>query len=158
VNTSRANVPQPACPVIKSGYFVIISCAGGYTTGPKPIIDLLRNRSRPYLFSNSLPPPVVASASKVFDILMNGSPLIEDIKEKTLRYDDDIVGRSTLLWSNVVVCCLEIPAENMIARFGCLIMRVSCCEGSLKLLLSNGCIFQKVSQPDDRRWIHYFGE
>ena len=39
--------------------------AGGYTTGPKELIDLLRQRSRPYLFSNSLPPPVVACASKV---------------------------------------------------------------------------------------------
>lgn len=39
--------------------------AGGYTTGPKEIVDLLRQKSRPYLFSNSLPPPVVASSSKV---------------------------------------------------------------------------------------------
>ena len=39
--------------------------AGGYTTGVKELINLLRQRSRPYLFSNSLPPPVVASASKV---------------------------------------------------------------------------------------------
>ena len=40
--------------------------AGGYTTGPKELIHLLRQRSRPYLFSNSLPPPVVAGAHKVF--------------------------------------------------------------------------------------------
>lgn len=39
--------------------------AGGYTTGPKELIHLLRQRSRPYLFSNSLPPPVVAVALKV---------------------------------------------------------------------------------------------
>ena len=39
--------------------------AGGYTTGPQQLIDLLRQRSRPYLFSNSLPPPVVACAHKV---------------------------------------------------------------------------------------------
>lgn len=39
--------------------------AGGYTTGPKELIDLLRQKARPYLFSNSLPPPVVACASKV---------------------------------------------------------------------------------------------
>lgn len=38
---------------------------GGYTTGPRAFIDLLRNRSRPYLFSNSLAPAVVGSASKV---------------------------------------------------------------------------------------------
>lgn len=38
---------------------------GGYTTGPRPLVDLLRQVSRPYLFSNSLPPSVVGSASKV---------------------------------------------------------------------------------------------
>jgi len=39
--------------------------AGGYTTANKQIIDLLRQRSRPYLFSNSIPPPVAAGAIKV---------------------------------------------------------------------------------------------
>lgn len=39
--------------------------SGGYTVGPKQLIDLLRNRSRPYLFSNTLPPPVVGCATKV---------------------------------------------------------------------------------------------
>lgn len=39
--------------------------AGGYTTGPQEIITLLRQKSRPYLFSNALPPPVVNSAIKV---------------------------------------------------------------------------------------------
>lgn len=39
--------------------------AGGYTTGPRELISLLRQKSRPYLFSNSLPPPVVVGASKV---------------------------------------------------------------------------------------------
>ncbi|CAG0885653.1 unnamed protein product [Cyprideis torosa] len=39
--------------------------SGGYTTGPKEVVDLLRQRSRPYLFSNSLPPAVVGCASKV---------------------------------------------------------------------------------------------
>ncbi len=39
--------------------------AGGYTVGPLELTTLLRQRSRPYLFSNSLPPPVVAGAIKV---------------------------------------------------------------------------------------------
>ena len=39
--------------------------SGGYTAGPQQLVDLLRNRSRPYLFSNTLPPPVVACANKV---------------------------------------------------------------------------------------------
>jgi len=43
--------------------------SGGYTTGRQEIIDLLRQRSRPYLFSNTLPPPLVAAASRVFDLL-----------------------------------------------------------------------------------------
>ncbi|KAF9584741.1 hypothetical protein BGW38_005345 [Lunasporangiospora selenospora] len=43
--------------------------AGGYTTGSKELIDLLRNRSRPYLFSNSLPPAVVGSASAALDLI-----------------------------------------------------------------------------------------
>jgi len=42
---------------------------GGYTTGKKEIIDILRQRSRPYLFSNSLAPAIVGASNKVFDIL-----------------------------------------------------------------------------------------
>jgi len=60
--------------------------AGGYTTAAKPLIDLLRQRSRPYLFSNSLPPPVVACASKVFSILLDDSSLVEKINSNTTRF------------------------------------------------------------------------
>ncbi|XP_065331495.1 2-amino-3-ketobutyrate coenzyme A ligase, mitochondrial [Cloeon dipterum] len=60
--------------------------AGGYTTGPKELIDLLRQKSRPYLFSNSLPPPVVASASKVFDLLLSSSELCERVAKGTARF------------------------------------------------------------------------
>jgi glycine C-acetyltransferase len=48
---------------------------GGFTTGRQEIIDLLRQRSRPYLFSNSLPPPIVAASLKVFDLLMSAGDL-----------------------------------------------------------------------------------
>lgn len=57
--------------------------AGGYTTGPKELIDLLRQKSRPYLFSNSLPPPVVATASKVFDLLTRDNSFVEKVTENT---------------------------------------------------------------------------
>lgn len=60
--------------------------SGGYTVGPKELIDMLRQRSRPYLYSNSLPPPVVASASKAFELLMRGSPLLEKLVENTKRF------------------------------------------------------------------------
>ncbi len=56
---------------------------GGFTTGHKEIIELLRQRSRPYLFSNSLPPHVVAAAIKVFDMLASAGDLREKLKENT---------------------------------------------------------------------------
>lgn len=58
---------------------------GGFTTGRREVIELLRQRSRPYLFSNSLPPHVVAAGSKVFDMLAAAGDLRERVKENT-RY------------------------------------------------------------------------
>ncbi len=46
---------------------------GGFTSGKKEIIDMLRQRSRPYLFSNSLAPAIVGAATQVFDILSNST-------------------------------------------------------------------------------------
>ena len=43
----------------------VLFYAGGYTAGPKSIIDLLKQESRPYIFSNTLSPPLVAIANKV---------------------------------------------------------------------------------------------
>jgi glycine C-acetyltransferase len=51
--------------------------SGGYTSGRKQIIDLLRQRSRPYLFSNSLAPPIVAASLAVLDLLTETSDLRE---------------------------------------------------------------------------------
>lgn len=62
--------------------------AGGYTTGSKELIDVLRQKSRPYLFSNSLPPPVVASGIKVLDILLNSAELIKKVQSNTKRFRD----------------------------------------------------------------------
>ncbi len=56
---------------------------GGFTTGRKEVIELLRQRSRPYLFSNSLPPHVVAAGIKVFDMLAGAGDLREKLKENT---------------------------------------------------------------------------
>ncbi|EFO24400.1 2-amino-3-ketobutyrate coenzyme A ligase [Loa loa] len=53
---------------------------GGYTTGPKPFIDLLRQRSRPYLFSNSLAPSVVGSSIKVLDLLSSSLEFTNSLK------------------------------------------------------------------------------
>jgi len=58
---------------------------GGFTTGPKAVIELLRQRSRPYLFSNSLPPPVVAAGIKVFEMLASADGLRAKLQDNT-RY------------------------------------------------------------------------
>lgn len=60
--------------------------AGGYTTGPQQLIDLLRQRSRPYLFSNSLPPPVVACAHKALELIVGGSGLSQKVAANTQRF------------------------------------------------------------------------
>jgi len=59
---------------------------GGYTTGRKEIIDLLRQRSRPYLFSNSLAPSIVGGSLKVFDLLMNGSDLHDKLEKNIAHF------------------------------------------------------------------------
>lgn len=56
---------------------------GGYTTGKKEIIELLRQRSRPYLFSNSLAPAIVGASIKVFDMLQNDTSLRDKLQENT---------------------------------------------------------------------------
>ncbi|MGB0428235.1 MAG: aminotransferase class I/II-fold pyridoxal phosphate-dependent enzyme, partial [Flavobacteriales bacterium] len=58
---------------------------GGYTTGRKEIIELLRQRSRPYLFSNSLAPAIVGASLKVFELL-SGSTELRDKLEWNTNY------------------------------------------------------------------------
>jgi glycine C-acetyltransferase len=58
---------------------------GGFTTGKKEIIDMLRQRSRPYLFSNSLAPAIVGAATKVIDLLSTTTDLRDKLEENT-RY------------------------------------------------------------------------
>lgn len=56
---------------------------GGYTTGKKEIIELLRQRSRPYLFSNSLAPAIVGASIKVFDMLAKDTSLRDKLQSNT---------------------------------------------------------------------------
>lgn len=58
---------------------------GGYTTGKKEVIDMLRQRSRPYLFSNSLAPSIVAASIEVFNILSESTEL-RDKLENNVKY------------------------------------------------------------------------
>jgi len=64
--------------------------SGGYTSGRQEIIDLLRQRSRPYLFSNSVAPAVVGASLKVLDLLEGGSDLRARLRENTAWFRQEM--------------------------------------------------------------------
>ncbi|SIS39115.1 2-amino-3-ketobutyrate coenzyme A ligase [Zobellia uliginosa] len=61
---------------------------GGYTTGKKEIIEILRQRSRPYLFSNSLAPAIVGASIKVFELLENDASLRNKVQENAAYFKE----------------------------------------------------------------------
>jgi glycine C-acetyltransferase len=63
---------------------------GGFTTAKKEVIELLRQRSRPYLFSNSLPPHVVAAGIKAFEMLAAAGDLREKLAENTAYFREQM--------------------------------------------------------------------
>lgn len=60
--------------------------SGGYTSGKSELIDLLRQRSRPYLFSNSIAPPIVAASLKVLDLITQSDELRNRLQQNTTRF------------------------------------------------------------------------
>ena len=64
---------------------------GGYTTGKKEIISMLRQRSRPYLFSNSLAPALVGASIKVFDLLSNDTSLRDQLEWNTAYLKEGLI-------------------------------------------------------------------
>ncbi len=65
---------------------------GGYTSGKKEIIDLLRQRSRPYLFSNSLAPSIVGASIAVLDMLNETTDLRDSLEKNTLYFREKMSG------------------------------------------------------------------
>ena len=65
--------------------------SGGYTSGRKEIIDLLRQRSRPYLFSNSLAPAIAGASIEMFNMLEESTELRDHLEETTAYYRDLLV-------------------------------------------------------------------
>jgi len=63
---------------------------GGYTTGPKVLIDLLRNKSRPYLFSNTLAPSVAGASIEVFKMLTEDSSLVDKLQTNVRLFRDNM--------------------------------------------------------------------
>ncbi len=66
--------------------------SGGYTSGKKEIIELLRQRSRPYLFSNSVAPPIVAASIAAIDLLTKSTELRDKLMENTRYFRERIAG------------------------------------------------------------------
>lgn len=63
---------------------------GGYTTGKKEIIEILRQRSRPYLFSNSLAPTIVGASLKVFEMISKNTSLRDTLEENTNYFRNEM--------------------------------------------------------------------
>jgi len=66
---------------------------GGFTTGPKTLIDYLRQRSRPYLFSNTLPPAVVMGSLAAFDLLENDPSFLARLRENTTYFRQQLTSK-----------------------------------------------------------------
>ena len=64
--------------------------AGGFTTGRKEIVDLLRQRSRPYLFSNSIAPPIVGASIAVIDLLASTTELRDRLMKNAARFREGV--------------------------------------------------------------------
>lgn len=60
--------------------------SGGFTSGKREIVEWLRQRSRPYLFSNSVAPPIVAASLKVFDLMEQGDTLRQQLKTNAAHF------------------------------------------------------------------------
>ncbi len=64
--------------------------SGGFTSGKKEIIDILRQKSRPYLFSNTLAPSIVGASLKAIDLIENNTSIIKKLKNNTMLFREKI--------------------------------------------------------------------
>lgn len=95
--------------------------SGGYTSGRKEIIDLLRQRSRPYLFSNSVAPPIVTAAIAAIDMLSASTELRDKLMDNTRYFREKIaaVGLDVLPGEHPIVPIMfgeATPAVRMAER------------------------------------------
>jgi len=94
--------------------------SGGFTSGRQEIIDLLRQRSRPYLFSNTMPPPVVGSAIKVIDLLSETTQLRDKLEWNTKYFREHMTARGFAIRPGVhpivPIMLYEAPLAQTFAR------------------------------------------
>ncbi|MFH4979260.1 hypothetical protein AB6A40_005969 [Gnathostoma spinigerum] len=92
---------------------------GGYTTGPQPLIDLLRQRSRPYLFSNSLAPSIVGSSLKVLDLLMSSNKFTQSLKSNIAHFRKELTDAGFKVLGNPdhPICPVFLEDARLAAKF-----------------------------------------
>lgn len=92
--------------------------SGGYTSGRRAIVDLLRQRSRPYLFSNTLAPPIVTASIKVLEILEASTELRDRLESNTRTFREAIsrAGLSVLPGTHPI-CPIMIGDAALAAKF-----------------------------------------
>ena len=66
---------------------------GGYTSGRREIVEMLRQRSRPYLFSNTVPPPIVGASIRAIDLIAASEALRDRLKDNTRRFREGMTQR-----------------------------------------------------------------
>ena len=91
--------------------------SGGYTSGRKPIIDLLRQRSRPYLFSNTVAPPIVSGTLKALEILRSSPDLLVRLRQNTAFFRKEMGAAGlTILPGEHPICPVMIGDAALAAQ------------------------------------------
>ncbi|MHC4556965.1 MAG: glycine C-acetyltransferase [Planctomycetota bacterium] len=99
--------------------------SGGYTSGRKEIIEILRQRSRPYLFSNTLAPAIVATSLKILEILSNSTDLQDKLMDNTRYFRGQIanLGLNVIAGEHPIVpimlgdaCIAQSMAEKLLEK------------------------------------------
>lgn len=90
--------------------------AGGFLTGKKELIEYLRQKSRPYTFSNTLPPPVVTAAIEAFKMLEEDSSLVVKLRENTDYFRKEIVRAGFTILEGIHAIVPVMVGEAAIAQ------------------------------------------
>ncbi|RPH44735.1 MAG: glycine C-acetyltransferase, partial [Planctomycetota bacterium] len=92
--------------------------AGGFTTGRREIIEILRQRSRPYLFSNTVPPPICGAALKAFELLSTTTGLRDKLEENTTYFRAEMTKRGFAIKPGVhPICPIMLYDANLAQDF-----------------------------------------
>jgi glycine C-acetyltransferase len=89
--------------------------SGGYTSGRKEVIDLLRQRSRPYLFSNTLAPPIAAASLKTLELLSRSTELRDRLESNTKLFREGMAKRGFQITPGVHPICPIMLGDAVLA-------------------------------------------